>query len=130
MTALYVISGILFLIPSSLLGAAWRRAVQNKQVAVRPNWRMYSFQVALFLATITTLSSMFFFVSFFYNGGDPHGMGPSPGLWKMLGPASTYLIATTFLFTILGKGKGKLMLLIWAVAIVLVGIMIIQMDMD
>jgi hypothetical protein len=130
MTALYIISAVLLLVPSSLLGSAWRREIKNRQESVQPRWRKYSFQAALFLATAAQLLTMLYFVSFFYNGGDPHGMGPSPGLWSTLGPPSTYTIATSFLLTLLGKGKGKLMLFAWAITIVVAGTMIFLMGMD
>jgi O-antigen/teichoic acid export membrane protein len=127
---LYVISAMLFLLPCFLLGTTWHRVVRNDAEAIQPRWRTHSLRASFFIAAIATLLSMSFFVSFFYNGGDPHGMGPSPGLWKILGPASSYSIITSFLLALLGKGKGRIRLVGWAVAIVVVEAMIFVLGMD
>src|ERR1700730_18871865 len=106
---------VLFLLPCSLLWAAWRRSVRNSGEAPARTWRAYCGKAALILAACSTLLELVFFYSWFHNGGSPHGMMPSPGIWKLVGP-TFWTFAVSLIFTVLGKGRWRIFVPIWAVA--------------
>jgi hypothetical protein len=130
MNGMYVVVGVLFTLPGALLGAAWRSGLRIGEESSLPNWRKYFLYAALTVASCSTLASMGFFVSWFHNGGSPHGLDPSPGLWKSLGPIFGWTFVTSVLLAILGKGKPRLLVLGWAVALVVAMAMIVMLEMD
>jgi hypothetical protein len=103
---IFIASAVLFLLPCSLLGVAWRRAVKSGQDLTQPNWRIYCIKAALLVASFATFASIAFIFSWLHNGGSPHGLGPSPGLWKHLGPVFTWTLVVSVVLATLGKGKG------------------------
>ena len=128
--ALYMASSVLFLLPCSLLGVAWRRAVKSEQELTQPSWRMYCIKAALLVASFATFASMTFIFSWLRSGGSPHGLGPSPGLWKHLGPVFTWALVVSVVLATLGKGKERILVLGWALAAVFVMAMVFMLDMD
>ena len=130
MRRLYIAAAIFYLIPVSLLAGALVRSTGNEQESVQTAWRKYCLQAALLVATAATLMSVLFVVSWFHNGGDPHGMGPSPGLWSILGPTSAYMGTASVTLALFGKGKGRFMVIGWAVTLFLVINLIFMLDMQ
>jgi hypothetical protein len=69
--------------------------------------REYSLAASLIAASCATLTEIGFVVSWFHNGGGPHGMEPSPGLWKTLGPIFGGTLLTSVALAILEKGNHE-----------------------
>jgi hypothetical protein len=130
MNGMYVVVGLLFIVPSALLGAAWRSVLRVGEESSRPDWRTYSLYAALTAASCSTLASAGFFLSWFHNGGSPHGLTPSPGLWKSLGPIFRWTFVTSVLLAISGKGKPRFLVLGWAAAVVVAMAMVFMLEMD
>ena len=127
---MYVVSSVLFLIPCSLLWVAWRRSSEGTQGSDTLTWRTYSINAALLVAGTGTLTSIAFIFSWLLNGGSPHGMDPSPGLWKSLGPIIRWTLIASIAFAALGKGKGRFLVLVCAVADVFAIAIVNMLQMD
>jgi hypothetical protein len=126
----FIVAIVLFLVPSTLLVAAWRRyfrAVGDTQI---PRWRSYSGTVALSLASFATVLELVFFFSWFHNGGSPHGMLPSPGIWKFVGRIAFWMFATSVVLTLFGKGRWRILLSAWVASICIVVPLIFALEMD
>ncbi len=130
MNVMYLISGVLFFLPCALLWAAWRRGLKGGQQSPQPNWRVYCVNAALIIASCAMLAIMGFVVSWFHNGGSPHGLAPAPGLWKSLGPIFTWTLIASVILAILGKGKARFLVLGWAAAVVFALAMVFILEMD
>ena len=127
---MFIVTEALFLLPFSLLCVAWRRSVRSEIEAAASTWRTYFGKAALAAATCSTLLEAAFFFSWFHNGGGPHGMTPTPGLWKTIGRFPTWLLVASVILSAFGKGKWRLLILAWAAALVLVAIVIFMLEMD
>jgi hypothetical protein len=127
---MYIVASVLFLIPSSLLWVAWRRSSKGSQKSHHRSWRMYCINAALLVAGTATLTSIVFAFSWLLNGGSPHGMDASPGLWKSLVPIIKWTLITSVAFAAVGKGKGRFLVLAWAVADVFAIAMVNILQMD
>ena len=127
---MYICASILFLLPCSLLLVAWRRVFKSGPDSTRPNWRTYCLKTAVFVASFAALSSMAFIVSWLNNGGSPHGLDPTPGLWKDLGPVFGRSVVASIALASLGKGKGRLLVVGSALAVMFVVIAIFRLEMD
>jgi hypothetical protein len=130
MNGMFIVAGVFFLLPCSLLVAAWKCVLEQGQQWSQRDWRAYSLKTALIVASCATLANICFFISWFSNGGSPHGMLPTPGLWKSLGPISTWTLVTSVLLATLGKGKIRFLMLGWAGATVFAEAMIFMLEMD
>ena len=95
-----------------------------------PGWRMLCGKAALILAICSMLLELVFYYSWFHNGGSPHGLMPSPGIWKFVGRIAFWTFAVSLIFTVLGKGKWRIFIPIWAVAYGFVVYMISMLEMD
>ena len=82
---MYIVSAVLLFPACVLLGLAWSHKIKSGQVATESRWREYSMAASLIAASCATLSEIGFVVSWFHNGGSPHGMEPSPGTMEDLG---------------------------------------------
>jgi hypothetical protein len=127
---MYVVSGVLFLLPCSLLGVAWRRLTMDGQESAKPSWRTHCISAALLVASSATLVSVVSIVSWLHSGGSPHGLGPPPGLWKLLGPVLKWTLIASVVLATLGKGKGRILVLGGSVSVVLVMAIVFVLDMD
>ncbi len=123
---MYIVSAVLFFPASVLLWLAWSNKIKSGQVAAESRWRKYSMTASLIAASCATLAGIGFVFSWFHNGGSPHGLDPSPGLWKTLGPIFRATLLASVGLTIFGKGKPRIYVLGWTAAI-LVGITLIFM---
>jgi hypothetical protein len=130
MNGMYVVVGVFFILPSALLGAAWRSGLRIGGESSRPNWRTYFLYAALTVASCSTLAWVGFFVSWFHNGGSPHGLDPSPGLWRSLRPIFSWTLVTSVLLAIFGKRKPRLLVLGWAAAVAVAMVMVFMLEMD
>jgi hypothetical protein len=95
-----------------------------------PSWRTYSLYAALTAASFSTLAIVGFFVSWFHNGGSPHGLTPSPGVWKSLGRIFSWTLGTSVLLAICGKGKTRLLVLGWSAAAIVATALVFMLEMD
>jgi Mn2+/Fe2+ NRAMP family transporter len=130
MNVMYIISVVLFFFPSALLWAAWRRRLRDWQQSPQSNWRIYCVNAALIFASCATLAVMGFVISWFHNGGSPHGLAPAPGLWKSLGPIFTWTLTASLILAILGNGKARFYVLGWAGAAVVALALVFMLEMD
>jgi hypothetical protein len=105
---MYVMTVVLFLVPLSILGIAWRGEFRTSKEITHLDWRSYCTKLALAVATIFTLTALASWLSWTYNGGSPHGMMPRAGLWVTLGPINKRLLVATLAIAIFARGKGRL----------------------
>ena len=127
---MYIVSAVLLFPACALLWLAWLHKIKSENVPSDSRWRAYSMVASLIAASCATLIEIGFVVSWFHNGGSPHGMDPSPGLWKTLGPAFRSTMIATVVLAIFGKGKPRIYVLGWT-ATILVGItLIFMLEMD
>jgi hypothetical protein len=127
---MYITAGVLFLIPCSLLCVAWSRSVRASRESERAEWRRYCVNAALLAASTTTLTSVAFIFSWLLSGGSPHGMDPSPGLWKFLGPTIKWTLLASLALAVVGKGKGRFLILASVLADILAVVMVFRLDFD
>ena len=95
-----------------------------------PRWRIFCGRAALILAICSMLLELVFYYSWFHNGGSPHGLMPSPGIWKFVGRFAICTFAVSLVFTVLGKGKWRIFIPVWAVTYAFVVYMIAMLEMD
>jgi hypothetical protein len=126
----FIVTIVLFLVPGTLLAAAWRRYFREAEVTQIPRWRSYSGVVALSLASLSTVLELIFFFSWFHNGGSPHGMSPSLGIWKFIGRIDFWMFATSVVLTLFGKGRWRVLLSVWMASICIVVPLIFMLEMD
>jgi hypothetical protein len=126
----FIVTVVLFLLPCSLLWAAWRRYIRSTVETPTPSWRTYCGKAALILAICSMLLELVFYYSWFHNGGSPHGLMPSAGIWKFVGPIAFWTFVVSLVFTAFGKGKWRIFIPIWAVAYAFVVYMIAMLEMD
>jgi len=127
---MYIVSAVLLFPASVFLWLAWRHWINSRHVPSESRWRAYSTVASLIAASCATLIEIGFVGSWFHNGGSPHGMDPSPGLWKTLGPIFRYTMIGSVALAVVGNGKPRKYVLGWTVAI-LVGItLIFMLEMD
>ena len=127
---MYIVSAVLLLPACALLWLAWRNKIKSWYLPSESRWRAFSMVASLIAASCATLLEIGFVVSWFHNGGSPHGMEPSPGLWRTLGPIFRYTLVASVSLAVLGKGKPRMYVLGWTAAI-LVGItLIFMLEMD
>jgi hypothetical protein len=126
----FIVTIVLFLLPSSLLWAAWTGSARSAREGRVQDWRAYCSTAALVTASCATLLELAFFFSWFHNGGSPHGMMPSPGLWKFLGKIAACVLVASIVLSAFGKGKWRLLILGWAASLILVAYAISMLDRD
>jgi hypothetical protein len=114
----------------SLLLAAWRHYNRKMVEAPTSSWRTYCGKAALILAICSMLLELVFYYSWFHNGGSPHGLMPSPGIWKFVGRIAFWTFSVSLVFAAFGKGKWRIFIPIWAVAYTFVVYMIAMLEMD
>jgi hypothetical protein len=85
---------------------------------------------ALTVASFSTLAIVGFFLSWFHNGGSPHGLIPPSGIWKALGPIFSWTLAASVVLAICGKGRTRLLVLGWSGAAVLATALVFMLEMD
>jgi hypothetical protein len=127
---MYIATVILFLIPLSLVGTAWRGSVASGKDVEQQDWRSHCLKAALIIATFATVMAMAFSLSFTRSGGSPHGLMPPPGLWLTLRPVAMWSVVVTIAVGAFGKGKGRLLVIGSAISIycVLALLLLLQMD--
>jgi len=119
---------ILFALPVSLLWGARKQSL----IAVGParTWRTYSRQSALAVAACSMFLELIFLFSYFHSGGSPHGMMPSLGLWKTVGPIAGWSFVASLVLLVFGKGQWRLRMLPWAVSYIVVVYAIFMLERD
>jgi hypothetical protein len=127
---MYVITVVLFVIPLSIVGLAWRGELRRSKQPALLDWRSYCMKLALMVASIATLSAIGFWLSWTHNGGSPHGMMPTPGLWLPLREIAKWSIMATVAFGAFARGKGRLLVVGSAISIVLVIFLLAALEMD
>jgi hypothetical protein len=81
-------------------------------------------------AICSTLFELIFFYSWFHNGGSPHGLMPSPGIWKFVGRISFWTLVGSVVLSAFGKGRWRLLIPAWAAACLFVDYLILMLEMD
>lgn len=133
---MYVVTLVLFVLPVSLLLAAlgnWTRpsdSAQSSHSKDYPAYRLYSEKAALILAVAATALELTFWFSWFHNGGSPHGLMPSPGLWTTVGRAGFYMLIATMILGLFATGKRRWLVLGWGVSLFLMVVMVGMLDRD
>jgi hypothetical protein len=127
---MYAITLVLFLIPMSILAIAWRDELKIGKDLGHRNWRSDCLRLALFAATIATLTAMGFWISWTHSGGSPHGMMPGPGLWLPLREIAKWSVVTTLAIGAFAKGKGRLLVIGSASSICFVIFLLAALEMD
>ncbi len=127
---MFIVTMVLFLLPCSLLWAAWRRSIRNAREPAAPSWRAYCGKATLILAAFSTLLELVFFYSWFHNGGSPHGLMPSSGIWKIVGRISFWFLVASVVVSAFGKGRWRLLIFAWAASLVLVEYATLMLEMD
>jgi hypothetical protein len=105
---LFIVTVVLFQLPAFFLWAAWRRSRIDAAEADTANWRKYCGTAALLAATCCTVLEILFLFSWFKNGGSPHGMMPSDGLWTFIGRVRLVVWAFAASIVLGAFGKGKM----------------------
>jgi hypothetical protein len=124
-----IVTIILFLVPGTLLAAAWRRYFRGAEETRVSQWRLYSGAIALSLASLATVLEVLFFLSWFHNGGSPHGMLPSPGIWKFAGRIAFWTFAMSVVLTLFGKGRWRTLFSAWMASLCIVVPLIFMLEM-
>ena len=127
---MFIVTIVLFILPCSLLWAASRRYVRCTVETPTPSWRANCGKAALILAICSMLLELVFYYSWFHNGGSPHGLMPSPGVWKFVGRISLWTFVGSLFLTAFGKGKWRIFIPIWAISYALVVFTIHMLEMD
>ena len=131
--SVFTVTIVLFLLPSSLLLAAWawRGSELEAREGMSQDWRAYCSTAALVTAGCATLLELAFFFSWFHNGGSPHGMTmPSAGPWKFLGKIAACVLVACVVLSAFGKGNWRLLILAWAASLAFVAYAIFMLDLD
>jgi hypothetical protein len=126
----YIAATILFLIPLLLILCACIRVARSRREETDRNWRTVCRTAALFLAMVAIATGIVSNFSWLHNGGSPHGMGASSGIWRPLRPVFWMALAATSTLSIVGKGKGRLLTLgaMLATLIADLGVVVLNMD--
>jgi hypothetical protein len=132
---MYIVTLVLFAIPVSLLSAAWfnwsRPSDPEKTDAKKyPRWREHCELAALILAMVATFLNLISWLSWFHNGGSPHGMCPPLGLWKPTGRAAFPAFIAAMVLTIFATGKIRWLVAGCGAALVVAECMISALEMD
>jgi len=127
---MYAITVVLFLSPMSILGIAWRGELRSGKELARRDWRSNCQSLALFVASIATLTAMGFWLSWTHNGGSPHGMMPAPGLWLPLRETAKWSVVATVALGAFARGKGRLLVIGSAISIVFAIFLLATLEMD
>ena len=106
---MYVATGVLFLIPCTLLFFASRNLFRSD--GALPLLRRYLSGAAVFIAGVSTTMHIVWNVSWLHEGGSPHGMRAGPGIWEPLGPILVWTFGIAIALSVLGKGKVRVLLL-------------------
>jgi hypothetical protein len=125
---MYVATGVLFLIPCTLLFLATRNLFRTE--GALSQWRRYFSSAAVFLAGVSTIMHIVWNVSWLHEGGSPHGMRAGPGIWAPLGPILVWTFLVAVALSVFGKGIVRILLLGWSVSMVFVFYMIYGLQME
>jgi hypothetical protein len=115
---MYVATGVLFLIPCTLLFFATINLFRTD--GALPPLRRYFSRAAVFTAGVSTIMHIVWNVSWLHEGGSPHGMRAGPGIWEPLGPILVGTFGIAIVLSVLGKGKVRMLLLGWSMSMVVV----------
>jgi hypothetical protein len=132
---MYTFTLIMFVLPISLLTAAWFswvRAASPAQNGPRkyPLWRKRCEIAALILAIAATVFNLISWFSWFHNGGSPHGMTPPLGLWRPAGLAALCALISALTLAGFATGKRRWLLMGWGAAVIVVEIMMSVAEAD
>lgn len=127
---MYIVSTVLVSPACALLWFAWTNKIGAGRQGTQPRWRGYSMVASLIAASVAPLAWIGFVVSWFHNGGSPHGLTPPPGLWKTFGPIFSRALIASVVLAIFGKGKPRAYTLGWAAAILVALSMTFILEMD
>lgn len=127
---MYVITVVLFVIPLSILGIAWRGELRGSKKLAHRDWRSYCMRLALIVATVAAFTAMGFWLSWTHSGGSPHGMMPAPGVWLPLREIAKWSVVATVAIGAFARGKGRLLVVGSAISIFFVIFLLAALEMD
>jgi hypothetical protein len=84
----------------------------------------------LILAVLATVLYLISWLSWFHNGGSPHGMTPPLGIWAPAGRVSYCALIATIVLTLFATGRRRWLLVSWAVVFVFVEALLSIAEMD
>jgi hypothetical protein len=127
---IYVATGILFLIPASLLISATINSLRGEKSLALPKWRKYIVAAAVLTATISTIIHLVWNFSWLRSGGSPHGMGAGPGLWQSLGHLLVGTWISALALALFGSWKLRALFFGWWLSMYFVFQMIYVLQFD
>jgi hypothetical protein len=125
---MYVATGVLFLIPCTLLFFAAKNLFRSD--GALPLLRRYFSGAAVFIAGVSTIMHIVWNISWLHEGGSPHGMGARPGIWEPLGPILVRTFGIAIVLSVFGKDKVRMLMLGWSASMVVVFYTIYMFQMD
>ena len=125
-----VATGVLFVPACFLFLAACVRALAPTEELAAPRWRNYCLKAAISLTGFAILTNLIFFISWFHNGGSPHGLHPSPGIWTKVCPTHDWLPVASIVVAALGKGRGRWLAAGSALAVILAAYALFMLEME
>jgi hypothetical protein len=99
------------MIPCILICFGWGRRAFHEGSADAPTWRDRCIAVSFVSGILGALIGVAADLLWLHGGGDPHGMGSAPGVWRQLTIMSWCTYPATLVFAILGKGRGRFFIL-------------------
>ena len=127
---MYVVTAILFLIPSLFLFLAWRASFHANHTKGLPSWRRSIVIAALLVACLSTLVHFAWNISWLHSGGSPHGMETAPGLWLKLNRPLLWSFGLAVALGFFARGKSRIMFLAWSASMYFVFEMVYMFQFD
>jgi hypothetical protein len=121
---------IFFLLPVSFLVAAFRQVMRARREGAMTNRRWHCSVLALALASITVAWTLIQELSWFINGGSPHGMEAGPGIWMWMRHVSLWLLVGMFAMSFFAWGRAKWWLAAIGPAIMFVAYALYMLQFD
>jgi hypothetical protein len=126
---MYIVAVFLFLTPIVLIVVGWNRALRHSDPS-QSNWRTTCRTTSLLVASIAVAIGLAAMIAWLHVGGNPHGMGTPPGVWRILDRVFWWTLLSSIVLAIVGKGRGRFFVFGAAVAAVLAGFAVIVLNMD
>jgi hypothetical protein len=127
---MYLATFCVFLIPTLLMILAWKRLSNVQPDLIVPIWRFYCLIACLISATLAIPIGLGESLAWLNAGGNPHGMGTSPGIWVPLRQALRSAVFTSAVLGLLAKGRGRFVGITAAIATLISSMMVVLFDMD
>jgi hypothetical protein len=124
MLALSALAGLL---PLAFLLLSWRHHITSQRGR---GWRNVVTTVGLFTISALLIFECAYTISWLRNGGSPHGMNPSTGLWSSILPWLKWFWWPSLVLPVFAEGKTRLFLYGSVVSLALVTSLVYALQMD